>query len=266
MQVAREGQNPFERTTENANSEESSTETNETNATQASEGDENSVAKNSEGAPQKGERDPKSGLNVPPIERWQEREADWKNRFNDQEKRHAREMEALRQELGTRIEEATKSSKTQNVQLPEWFGGDENQWSAYSAHTQELINKAVEKALAQVSAKSQQDQELVDKANKRFESEVLEIEADKELNPQGQKVDRNKLLKFAMDEYFVTPTGEWDYKKAFKYMKPADVFQVKAALNERKKFANATTSDNRPESKPQDFATSESFVGSKRPW
>lgn len=207
--------------------------------------------------------------------RWKEREGDWKKRFNDQEVRHTSEINKMREDLETKLAALGKPQEQKGgdipTEVPPWFGGDEDQWSQYANHTQQLVDKAVEKAvektLGTIKQTSEQEEKAIKDATDWFHQSVTDIESDKELNPQSQKVDRNKVLKFAMDNYLVDDKGRWDYKKAFKFMKPTEVFQIKKDLGARKDIAGAVGSDNRPESKPQSFKTSEDFKKpGARPW
>ena len=265
MQFQKEGQPAFQET-ENDNSDGSSPETNKTDQTQSSGGESKPDASKDGGSESK-------NLNTPPPERWVERESDWKKRFNDQEVRHTSELTKLREDFDQRFSKFSPEAKPDApVEVPQWFGGEEDAWKQYSTHTQKLIDqaveRAVEKSLSTITERSQAEQKAIDEATKWFQDEAEAIESDKELNPQGLKVDRNKLLKTALDNKAVDPdTGKWNYRLAFKLMKPSEVFQAKKDLNERKNLANATTSDNRGESKPQAFKTSEDFKDpQKKPW
>lgn len=255
MTFRREGENAFPKETGNENPEDSSPETNEADQTQAPEGEPNSGENKDGGQPKE------RGFADDP--RWQQRESDWKTRFNEQETRHADEIQKLREDL----QKITSSRGTPSVEVPEWFGGDEQGWSQYSAHTQQLIDKAVEKALGTINQKNSDEQKAIDEATKYLHDEVATIEADKGLNSQGQKIDVNKLLKFTMDNDLVDSKGHWNYKAAFKMMNPKDVFQAKQALQERKNLVAATTSDQKPETKPSTVVTSDDFKKpGARPW
>ena len=266
MQVESEGQPAFQKddTTENDNSAHSSGESKETDAdqTQTSDGDQKPDAPKDGGADT-------SKLNNPPPERWVEREQDWKKRFNDQEVRHTSELAKLREDFEVKINTLAPKGAGSDVpaEIPSWFGSDDEAWKAYSSHTQQLIDKAVEKALSTIQQKGNEEQKAIEDATTWFKDQVTEIETDKELNPQSLKVDRNKILKFALDNYLIDEKGRWDYRKAFRFMKPQEVFQAKKDLIERKKIASATTSGDRTETKPSAFKTSQDFKNpAERPW
>ena len=241
--------------TENDNSTDSSTENNETEQTQSQQGDQTTA----EGGNTK--KDDGTDTNFADHPRWKQREDDWTNRFNSQEQRHTQELQTIREDIEKRFGNSDKKESKESTEMPAWFNGDEESWAQYSAHTQQLVNAAVKQSLSTIESKSSEDQKRIDDATTYFNTEVATLEADKTLNPQGQNVDRNKLLKTAMDNDLVDSKGRWNYKAAFKLMKPAEVFQAKKVLDEKKQIASATTSENRAESKPTSTKTSKDFQG-----
>lgn len=200
--------------------------------------------------------------------RWKEREDDWTERFNDQEKRHTDELAKLREEFEDKIEAAKPKESSK---IPSWFGGDENQWAEYQNDVQSRIDKAKEEArteaLNSMNSKTEAEQKAIDEATKYFKSEVSEIESDKTLNPDGAKVDQNKLLKFVLDNDLVDSKGRWNYRAGWQLMQSKSKTTQNKKLEEKKKIANATTDDTHTEDKPKDYATSEDFQNPQnRPW
>ena len=206
---------------------------------------------------------------------WIERENTWKQRYNDQESRHANETQQFRTGMETSIADAVTAALKQagvtdrvSEDVPDWFGSDDpNVWKSYQTHTQQLIQSAVEQALKQINLKTAEEQKAIDDATKWFKQEVETIESDKALNPEGLKVDRNKLLKTALDNELVDIKGRWNYRAAFRMMKPGDIFQAKQALKDRKQIAGASTDNTRADQKPPAFTSSQDFDNpSNRPW
>lgn len=212
--------------------------------------------------------------------RWQERESDWKNRFNEQETRHTDELKKLNESIPTLIANALKEAgvskdapaapaDTTPMQIPSWFGGDEQQWAEFQTWNNGLIAQAedrgAQKAQKAIEEKSTAEQKAIEDATNYMNSEIGVIESDKTINPQGVKVDRNKLLKFTIDNDLVDSQGRWNYKAAFKLMQGQSVNTP--ANQDRKKIAAETTSDNTPEVKPNPVTTSTDFSkpGAK-PW
>jgi hypothetical protein len=196
--------------------------------------------------------------------RWVERETDWKTRFNDQEKRHAEEIAKIRDEIA-----GAMKGKGAPTEVPAWFGGDEAQWQQFQEWNQGLISKAKEEArsetLKEIESKSSAEQKAVDDATAFFNSEVTAIESDKTLNPQGLKIDRNKLLKTALDFDLVDSQGRWNYRAAWRFLQNG--MSKGTGNQERKDLAGATTTDRGGESKPAAFVTSKDFQNpANRPW
>lgn len=255
-----EGQPAFPiENTENVNSPDSSSvQETKTDQTPSSQENQNATEKKNDGSPE----------NFADHPRWKEREEDWTRRFNDQEKRHVDDLAKLRQEF---IQTKTPEQKAQTVSAPEevpaWFGGDEQQWIEFQKWNKGLAAQAEENALKRLASQNEAEQKKIDDATTYLNDQVSELEKDKDLNPQGEKVDRNKILKFVLDNELVDTKGRWNYKAAFKMMKAGDVFKAKEALIEKRQVAAATTSENRSETKPPPFMTNQDFSRPEnRPW
>ena len=263
-QFAPEGQPAFTDDTENDTPPDSSPDQTDTDQTQEPTED-NKTAEDKTGG--------EHGFADHPA--WKERESDWKKRYNDQESRHTNEVQQLREGMEKSVADAVSSalkgagiSDRVGTDIPEWFGSEDPKvWKAYESHTQQLVQSAVEQALKQVNSKTAEEQKAIDDATKWFQQEVETIETDKALNPEGRKVDRNKLLKVALDNELVDTKGRWNYRAAFRMMKPEDIFHAKQALKDRKQIAGASTDNARADQKTPNFTTSQDFDNpSNRPW
>uniref|UniRef100_A0A6H1ZQI6 Uncharacterized protein n=1 Tax=viral metagenome TaxID=1070528 RepID=A0A6H1ZQI6_9ZZZZ len=246
---------------ENDNSTESSTvqDQKETNADQTGSSDQNkNQTENKDGGAE----------NLTDHPRWKERESDWTKRFNDQEERHTAELAKFREDIDKRFD-STKSATP--VEVPSWFGGDDDQWLEFQSWNQSLVGKAKDEARAEalneIETKSAAKQKAIDDATTYFQEQVTALETDKTISPDGVKVDRNKLLKFVLDNDLVDSKGRWNYRAGFQMMK-SGVTSVKAdATKDRKQIAGATTSENRAETKQSAYATSTDFnKAGNRPW
>jgi len=252
---------------ENDNSADSSTVEKETNAdqTQSQEGEQNSGEENKDDGAGKDNLD-----NHP---RWKQRESDWDKRFNDQEKRHVDEIAKLREDFDKRFGKGAENATEDitPVEVPAWFGGDENQWKEFCKYNKTLIDQAKadakSEAISEIQTKGAEEQKRIDDATTYFTDQVKVMEADKIINPKGEKIDRNKLLKFVLDNDLVDSKGQWNYRAGYLLMK-AGVTQVNAdATNEKKKIASASTSDKHSETKVPTFMTSDDFKKpGARPW
>lgn len=228
--------------TEKEDSAESSTEETNVEDTQSDEGDNSQTEETNDG-------------NFAKHPRWKEREDDWKKRFNEQEKRHIEEIAKLREA----VESVTKKTEI-STDIPPWFGGDEKQWKEFQAWDEQRIAKAKEAAIQDIQSKTESEQKAITEATEYFESQLEEIQQS------GEKVDRNKLLKFTLDNDLVDSKGRWNYKAAFKLMKASKDSKKSDAIEEKKKIASASTSEKTAESKPKPYATPDDFKGPNRPW
>lgn len=248
--VPHEGENPFKSESENENSEDSSTEENEAENTQSDEGDD--THSEEETGTEAGDKDVPFHLQP----RWKEREAEWDKRFNDQESRHQDSIKEIREEF------ATARKDNASTEIPTWFGGEKEQWDAYQKHQESLITQAEERAVNRLTKTQTDEKKAIDDATTYMQDEMASIEIDKTLNPDGKKVDPNKLLKFVMDNDLVDSKGRWNYKAGWKLIQGTS---STSKATEKKKIAGATTSESKGEDKPTAFKTSEDFKQVK-PW
>lgn len=255
-ELRQEGEKAFPESKENDNSSESSTEQTDISETQPDEGsnsDEN--------------KDHDAGLANHP--RWKERENDWKNRFNEQEKRHLQEITSLRTELEAKLQGLSPKQINQTElpkEIPSWFNGDERQWKEFNNWFEGMKEDAKKSALGEMESKTQAEQKAVNEANEYFKGEIKAIEEDTELNPQGLKVDQNKLLKIVLDNDLVDSKGRWNYRAGWRLMNANSGDKGKTS-EDRKKLAGSTISDKHAEGKPKSFMTSSDFQKpGARPW
>lgn len=247
VDVPHEGEITIAPEVENDNSQSSSDETNEGEETQSTEGeDENTQSDTDKDTP----------FHEHP--RWKEREADWNKKFNDQETRHQDDLKAIREEFGQ-----ARKDNAEEKEIPSWFGGDQTQWNAYRKDRDAEIKAAENRVVEQFkNAKSSEDK-AIEEATAYMNAEIASIEGDKTLNPDGKKIDPNKLLKIVMDNDLVDSKGRWNYKAGYRLMKGTST-TVKPT-SDRKKIAGATTSESGGEPKPKAFRTGEDFR-QNRPW
>ena len=254
-QFKTEGDPAFEVENTETDSTDSSSETKDTDQTGSSDQDKNQTQDKT------GSED-----NFADHPRWKEREGDWKQRFNDQEQRHADDLAKVREEFDERLKTFAPQTKPA-TEIPGWFGGDEESWKQYQEYENQRLQNAKDEAVAAFRSKEAAEQKLIDDATKYFEDELVKIESDKELNPDGTKVDRNKLLKTAMDFKLVDTEGRWNYRAAAQFMKFQKTSPQAKNLAEKKQVASATTSENRGETKQSNAMSSQDFKNPmNRPW
>ena len=264
-QFPQEGENnPFEvENKENDNSTDPSPENNETDQTPSSKEDKQETGK--ENGTEENDKDKDKGLADHP--RWKEREDDWNKKFNDQELRHTEELGNLREDL-EEIKTSSKGKPTETPEdIPSWFGGDEASWKDFKKYNQGLIEKAEKNVEDKMLKSKTSEQKKIDDATTYMDSQISEIESNSTLNPESKKVDRNKLLKFVLDNDIVDTKGRWNYKVGWQLMRNNIKAPADKNLQERKKLAAATQSDKKAEGKPSDFMTSDDFQNPQnRPW
>ena len=248
--------NPADSSTVDSTDQKPDEEKNDTEQTQSQEGDTNSGA-DKDGGDKGFADDP----------RWQKREGDWNDRFNKQELRHSDELKKLSEDFNTKLEALTKSKsepEDADETPPDWFGGDEAEWKRFTAWNNNQLEKAQNQAVSKVQSERNAEQKRIDDATNFMNNEIAAIEADRTLNPKGQKIDRDKFLRFVVDNEFIDhKTQNWDYRKAFKFFTPQSPSAVPAKpnLTDRKNLASATTQDKGGETKAPAFTTSDDFNG-----
>lgn len=256
--VRTEGDKAFPTDKENENSSSSSEENNDSDQTDSST-DESTEDASKEGTGDSSTEDDKGKEGFQEHPRWKEREENWKTRFNDQETRHTDAIEKLREDFG----KDRKDNATQ-TKVPSWFGGDEEQWAAFRADQDTKIKEAEERVVKRFEKQKETADKAVTDATEFMQSEISEIESDKELNPDGSKIDPNKLLKFVLDNDLVDSKGRWNYRAGFRLMKVGG--KTTKDTKDRKKIASATTSESKSESKPTDYKTRDDFKAGNKPW
>jgi len=252
-QIKSEGQSLHDAIGEKENSSESSPETTGNDQTGSSDQDQTQT-ENKDGI------DRGAGLADDP--RWVEREKDWKNRFNTQESRHLEDITKLREELMGKI----GGPEITQIDIPTWWGGDESQWKQFVEWNQDLLKGVEENALKRITTAQTEEQKKIDEATTYFQEQMSAIESDKAINPQGEKIDRNKLLKFVLDNELVDTKGRWNYRAGYLMMRGGLSSKI-VNTADRKGLANATTSDKGAETRLPAFMTSSDFKKpGARPW
>ena len=260
-QFQKEGEIAFQADTEKENSADSSSgEETANDSTQPQEGDkENS-----------GDKKKNDGDNLADNPRWQEREKNWNDRFNKQEQRHTDDLSKLRGDFEQKL--STRSGNdSAPVQVPAWFGGDEASWSDFKrwndAQIENVKKEARESTLNEINTKSTEEQKRIDVATTYFTDQVGSIEGDKTINPDATKVDRNKLLKFVMDNELVDTQGRWNYRAGWRLMQAGIKSTQQKSNQDKKQLANDTIADKHSETTPSAFMTSKDFKNpTNRPW
>lgn len=195
--------------------------------------------------------------------RWKERETDWDRRFNDQESRHQKDLKDLREEFAGRREDNAKATE-----IPAWFGGDQKQWDAYRADQDTQLRASETRIIESLEKKRDEGNNAVQEATDYLRSEVAAITADKTLNPSGEAIDAEALLKTVLENELIDSKGRWNYRAGFKIMKQAGspAAPVRTPQQQARKEAGAATASGpRGEAPKKDYVTSDDFK-TNRPW
>ena len=202
--------------------------------------------------------------------RWKQREDEWNNRFNDQEKRHQEELTKAIDTIRTEISDKRDTNAAQ-TKIPAWFGGTQEQWDAYRADRDaelKAIGDAAEKrAVERIKGEQEKEGKAVEEATNYLKSEIAAIEADKDLNPTGAKVDAEKLLKVVLDNKLIDTEGRWNYRAGIRILNGSVAPKPKPATTDKKEVAGASTSGGTGggDPKPKSYMTSSDFK-KDRPW
>jgi len=255
--VPHEGEITLVPDVEDNTSPDSPTENNDTDNTQNSDGDDTNDQQDDTGDDS---TDDSTDDNVPFHEhpRWKQRETEWQKRFNEQETRNQDAIKSIREEFDKDIK-----SNAEQTEIPSWFGGDQAQWDSYRKHQDGLIKEAEDRAVKSFEDKESAKSKALTEATDYMKSEVSTIQGDKELNPDGKKIDSNKLIKVVMDNDLVDSKGRWNYRAGWNMLRGMST--KTSDKGDRKKIAGATTSGPKGEAKPTAFKTTDDFK-SKRPW
>ncbi|MDD5110785.1 MAG: hypothetical protein PHI63_06270 [Patescibacteria group bacterium] len=245
--VPQEGEIDLKPESENDDSESSPDETNE------GEGDPSAGGESGNNQP-----DPDKDKPFHQHPRWLEREREWENRFNTQESRHQEDLRQIREEFGN-----ARKDNAEQTKIPSWFGGTQEQWDAYRSDRDAELKNAEERAYTRLTSEHTQQEKAVAEATTYMKGEIAFIEGDQTINPSGEKVDPNKLLKIVMDNDLVDSQGRWNYRAGWRMMRSGGGTPSKPGA--RKVIAGATGSEARGETKPAPYKTSADFKKS-RPW
>ena len=203
--------------------------------------------------------------------RWKQRETEWLDRFNSQETRHQDELktaiEGIRKEIGQKRDDNAAQTK-----IPAWFGGTQEQWDAYKAdrdaELKAIGDDAEKRAVERIKGESKKEEDAVKAATDFLRSEVAAIEADKDLNPTGAKIDEAKLLKVVLDNQLIDTQGRWNYRAGMRILNgaPAPAAKPKGP-DDKKIIADASTKGGTGggDQKPKTYMTSADFK-KDRPW
>ncbi len=264
-EIPKEGKEPFPTDTENENSADSSSENDAGDGVDEGDGagDGANDSGNTDG---EGDSPSKTDLEKLPFHehpRWIERDEQHKKSLEDMQTKHETDMQALRDDISKGA-----SEKKGDEKIPSWFGGTPEQWTEYKEwHSGEISTaetNARNKATSEQEAETKASDKLVKDATTYMNTEITAIESNKELNPTGEKIDPNKLIKFVMDNNLVDKQNRWNYKLGWKFMN--DGKDPKEAIQKKKGLAGGMGGDHKGEKDEGNIPGSDDFKGTNRVW
>lgn len=189
----------------------------------------------------------------PKVQDYLKRQID--NKAKEIEEKHQQELQKIRDEFAPK----TKETPDNKENIPDWFGGDTTQWQAFQAHLGTMTKKAKQEALSELQESKSTEARLIQEATDYMNAEVANIENDKEMNPDGVKIDINRLGVIVDKFHLVDPkTSKWNWRGAWEIYKMQLPKAKEIDLSERKKLA-ATSSSNRAEEKTPVIFSSKDF-------
>ena len=195
--------------------------------------------------------------------RWIERNEQHKKALEDMQTQHETDMQTLRDDFG----KATKENP-EKIEMPDWFAGDEKQWKNLNNWVEGKMEtaetNAKNKATSEQEAETKASDKLVKDATSYMNTEITAIESNKELNPTGEKIDPNKLIKFVMDNNLVDKQNRWNYKLGWKFMNNGK--DPKQAIKNKKGLVGGMGGDHKGEKDEGNIPGSDDFKGTNRPW
>lgn len=135
-----------------------------------------------------------------------------------------------------------KQSTHSETSVPDWFksiyGDSPEAYSVYQQHERELIQQAKVEALKEIETSKAQLAAEEQAANKWLEDSIADLQN------QGLKFERNKLLKIAYDYSPTDENGNLSLKKAYSIYEKLEAVENADKTDARKKLASVVAPDN----------------------
>lgn len=171
------------------------------------------------------------------------------------------EREQKLQELEREVEElrsrpAPTPQPAISTEIPLWFqdlyGDNQQAWEAYQQHEEERIRVVEERAIARLKEEQQKAVEETQKWDKWVDDQITELEAD------GHKFDRNKLIKVMIDYSPTDENNNLDFRKGYAIYQALETQAPRdtAKSDARKEIADQVTQVSpKAEPKQKDYLT-----------
>lgn len=137
--------------------------------------------------------------------------------------------------------ETWKQSTQSESSVPQWFqslyGDSPDAWKAYQTHDLEVRQQIKSEVLQELASKETQAKAEEQAANKWLDDSITELQN------QGLKFERNKLLKIALDYSPTDEQGNLSMKKAFSIYEKLEAAEGSDKSEARKKLASQVAPD-----------------------
>jgi hypothetical protein len=137
--------------------------------------------------------------------------------------------------------ESWKQTPKEESSVPEWFksiyGDSPEAYKLHQQHEKDLIQQAKVEALKEIEASKSQAQAEEQAANQWLEDSITELQT------QGLKFERNKLLKIALEYSPTDENGNLSMKKAYSIYEKLEAAEGNDKSEARKKLASIVTPD-----------------------
>lgn len=199
--------------------------------------------------PQEGESTPEE-KDVPfhKHPRWIERETELKT-LREQEEAHAREIAELRTEVSHKLE-------SNDTSIPEWFrelyGDSASAWKKYEHREKERETEIEQRLIQRQELAEKQKVEEATRWNKWVDGELEQLQSE------GHKFDRNKLIKTMLDFRPTDDSNNFDFRKGlaiYQALEEKEKTKDVEKSNARKELADTTTKVSRGDPPQKDYLT-----------
>lgn len=178
--------------------------------------------------------------------RWKAREQEWQEKFETMKRTYDEELGNVKKSIDSFKPQAAEA-------IPEWYkyyyGEDPKGYELYKQFHNGEKERIKQEALEEIRKEESKEQENTKKWNSWIEDQL------KSLEDQGNKFERNKLLKQMEDYPIYGKDGLYDFKKSYELYQKFNSTPDNSKSEARKDVASDVTSDKKGEPKQRDYVT-----------
>lgn len=184
----------------------------------------------------------------------------WQEVLEDRRQKDAKiaELETQLNSVKPVVEQYQKEHQPE-PEIPYWFNGDTKQWKSFNDdYIGGIVNKAEERAFKRIEETTSTRDRQQREAQEWVESNL------KALETEFGEIDKNKIIKTALDNDLVDSKGRYNLKAAY-FMAKATETQAPTKDTTVQKQIIATSHDRSPEPKRREYRVPSDFQVN-RPW